>query len=208
MPDWLLDIYVLVTSRVPRPRSLFLFAMVSLSSLLLIRPVGPAMSDAGIAPAALAVLLGYVAVVALNLPATLAKFERDKQAERTVLGVVLALCAGCVFAPSLIWVQHGISGLIAFYTLAFILLFMDRESRDTLPWFARDWTSGQRNAANWNVVRLVALILGNEALTRFGSGTDWVVGAALGPIAAHYLMHWTILATHPYEDEEEDRLPD
>jgi hypothetical protein len=49
------------------------------------------------------------------------------------------------------------------------------------------------------VVRLVALILLNELAARHGTALDWIIAITLGPIALHYLMYWTILATHPYD---------
>ncbi len=202
MPDWVIDLYVLVTTRVPRPRSLFLFGIMGLSSYTLMQPFRDTLLAFGFFPAALAALLGYLAVVALNLPRVVSQMGSDGATSRIILSIVLAISAAALFAPNLTWVQHGVSGLIAIYTLAFIALFLSPQHRGGIGWFAVSWNTGQRNAANWHVVRLVGLILGNEAVIRFGSPTDWVVAMALGPIALHYLMHWTVIATHPYEDEE------
>ena len=202
MPYWLIDIYVLVTSRVPRPNSLLLYGGMSLGSLALMRPYEETLIAVGLFPALLAVLAGHLSVVCLNLPNTIRRLETLERGPRVILTTVLPIYAACLFAPSLALIQHAISLLILIYIALFVMFFNDMKLRNDIPWFAQGWNEGQRNAANWNVARLVATLLCNETLARYGSPTDWVVGIALAPIALHYLMHWTILATHPYEGED------
>ena len=168
----------------------------------MMRPYEENLVAAGLFPALLAVLAGHLAVVGVNLPDSIRRLELMAKGQRIVLTTVLSVYAACLFAPSLALVQHAISLLIIIYIALFVILFKDMKLRIGIPWFAQGWDEGQRNAANWHVARLVATILCNEALARYGTPTDWVVGIAVAPIALHYLMHWTILATHPYDGEE------
>lgn len=201
MPHWLIDIYVLLTSRVPIPRMLFLFSVVTLSLFTLTAHHSAALSRVGLVLPVMCALFGHVAVVAVKLPDTLETFDRIgiPNASGKLLLIWLAAYAGIMALPSLAVAQLALTLAIAIYLALFVVTVYLFDDGGTVGWFARDWDEGQRNAANWNVIRLLGLILFNEAAARHGSAFDWIVAITLGAIALHYLMYWTILATHPYE---------
>lgn len=201
MPQWLIDIYVLLTSRVPIPRMLFLFSVVTLSLFTLTAHHHETLIQVGVVLPVMCALFGHLAVVSVKMPETLDTFDRigvPNSGGKLIL-IYLAAYAAMMAVPSLAVAQSALSILIAVYLGMFMAVFYLMGDGDKLSWFARQWDDGQRNAANWHVVRLVALILLNEITTKHGTPFDWIVAITLGPIALHYLMYWTILATHPYD---------
>jgi hypothetical protein len=201
MPHWLIDIYVLLTSRVPIPRMLFLFSVVTLSLFTLTAHHSAALSQVGLVLPVMCALFGHVTVVAVKLPDTLETFDRIgiPNASGKLLLIWLAAYAGIMALPSLAVAQLALTLAITIYLALFVVTVYLFDDGGKVSWFARDWDEGQRNAANWNVIRLLGLILLNEAAARHGTAFDWIVAITLGAIALHYLMYWTILATHPYE---------
>ena len=199
MYSYLIGLYVLLTSRVPLPTNTMLFGIVTLAAYTVLAPNYVAFTEAGLILPLLCAVFGYVVVVALNIPATAERFERENG---RVIGpraflLPFILCTCAVFAPSLSWAQHAISLLLGATAIAFVVYSVISADDDT-------WDEGKRNATNWHVTRLVALIVGNELVARTGTPTDWVIAMCLGPIALHYLMYWTIIVTHPYQGENED----
>lgn len=202
MPNWVFDIYVLLTTRVPIPRMLFLFSVITLSLFTLTAHHHAALNEIGLVLPVMCALLGHVAVVAVKMPDTLSTYERiglPNAGSKLVL-IWLAAYAGMMALPSLAAAQTALSLGLGIYLCLFVVVFYMLGNGDKIGWFARDWDEGQRNAANWQVVRLVALILLNELAARHGTAFDWIVAITLGPIALHYLMYWTIVATHPYKE--------
>ena len=199
MPNWVVDIYVLLTSRVPIPRMLFLFSVITLSLFTLTAHHHATLAELDLVLPVMCALFGHVAVVAVQMPASLQTFERIgiRKAGGKLILVCLAAYAGVMALPSLAVAQTALSLGIGVYLCMFVLVFYLAGDGDKIGWFARDWNEGQRNAANWQVIRLVALILLNEIAARHGTAFDWIIAITLGPIALHYLMYWTIVATHP-----------
>lgn len=202
MPNWLIDIYVLLTTRVPIPRMLFLFSVITLSLFTLTAHHQAALKEVGLVLPVMCALFGHVAVIAVQMPASLQTFERIgiPNAGGKLILICLAAYAGAMSLPSLAVAQAALSLGIAVYLALFVLVTYMFDDGDKVGWFARDWEDGQRNAANWQVIRLFALILLNELAARHGTPFDWIIAITLGPIALHYLMYWTIFATHPYDD--------
>lgn len=201
MPQWLIDIYVLLTSRVPIPRMLFLFSVITLSLFTLTAHHHATLAQVGLVLPVMCALFGHVAVIAVKMPDTLNTYERIgvPNAGGKLVLISLAAYAGLMALPSLAATQAAFSLGIAVYIVMFVVVFYFFGEGDKVGWFARDWDDGQKNAANWHIARLVALILLNELTARHGTPFDWIVAITLGPIALHYLMYWTILATHPYD---------
>lgn len=201
MPDWVTSIYVLLTSRVPIPRMLFLFSVVTLSLFTLTSHHYSTLDQVGLVLPVMCALFGHVAVIAVKLPDSLQMFDRIgiTNAGDKIILISLATYAGVMSLPSLDAAQTALSLGIAIYLGLFVLVVYMLRGGDKIGWFARDWDVGQRNAANWHIARLVALILLNETAARYGSAFDWVLAITLGPIALHYLMHWTIVVTHPHD---------
>ena len=199
MPNWVIDMYVLLTSRVPIPRMLFLFSVITLSLFTLTAHHHATLKEVGLVLPVMCALFGHVAVIAVKMPDSLHTFERLglRNAGGKLVLICLAAYAGAMALPSLAAAQVALSIGIAIYLFVFVVVFYLFEDGEKIGWFARDWDEGQRNAANWQVIRLVALILLNEMAARHGTAFDWIIAITLGPIALHYLMYWTIVATHP-----------
>ena len=201
MYNYFHGIYVLLTSRVPLPLNTMLFSVTTLSAYTVLAPFSVAFTEAGLILPVLCAVFGYVMVVGLNVPATVERFERENG---QVIGaraftVPFILCSLAMFAPTLAWAQHAISLLMGAtaFALAGVTMLLSRETKSQL--FGAPWDEAKHNTVNWHIARLVALILGNELAASSGSPTNWIIAMCLGPIALHYLMCWTIIATHPYE---------
>lgn len=201
MPNWVIDIYILLTTRVPIPRMLFLFSVITLSLFTLTVHHHAALREIGLVLPVMCALFGHVAVVAVKMPDSLKTYERIglPNAGGKLILIWLAAYAGVMALPSLDVAQAALSLGVAVYLCLFVITFYFFGDGDKVGWFARDWDDGQTNAANWHVARLIALILLNEMAARYGTAFDWIIAITLGPIALHYLMYWTILATHPYD---------
>lgn len=203
MYSYLIGLFVLVTSRVPLPVNTMLFGIATLAAYTLLAPHYAAFSQAGFILPVLCAVFGYVMVVGLNIPATAERFEREngRVIGPRAFAAPFVLCAVAIFAPSLEWAQHAISVLLAVAALLFALFSLmggiGLKEGDL-------WDEARKNAANWHVARLVAMVLGNEMVARYGTPTEWIIAMCLGPIALHYLMCWTIIITHPYQGEHED----
>lgn len=202
MPNWVIDIYVLVTTRVPIPRMLFLFSVITLSLFTLTAHHHVALKEFGLVLPVMCALFGHVAVITVKMTDTLTTYERIgiPNAGSKLILIWLAAYAGVMALPSIAAAQTALSLGIAIYVSLFVVVFYMFDDGDKIGWFARDWDEGQRNAANWHVVRLVALILLNELAALHGTAFDWILAITLGPIALHYLMYWTIVATHPHKE--------
>lgn len=209
MQSFLIGLYVLLTSRVPLPANTMLFGLGTLSAYTLLASKYAAFTQSGLILPVLCAMFGYLLVVTLNASNTV---ERLRNAEVRRIGplafaIPFALCAAGIFAPSLEFAQHVISILLGLTALVFVSVTLVGASSAKSHMFGEGWNEGKRNAANWHVARLVALMVGNEAVARTGTPTDWVIAMSIGPILLHYLMYWTIIVTHPYEDSD-DNAPD
>lgn len=207
MNSFLTDLFVLLTSRVPLPRNTMIFGLMTLIAYTLFAPHYAEFSEAGLILPVLCAVFGYVTVVSLNAPFTIRRLTEmnEKRVGPKTFLAPFAVCACAIFAPSLASAQHAISialGLTALLSL--VLTYGNLLPEEDTPLLEE----ARRNAANWHIARLVALLLGNELVARNGTPTDWVIAMCLGPIALHYLMYWTIIATHPYDQANEPDFDD
>lgn len=197
MFNWVHDLYILLTAKIPAPRTAMVLAVTALVLHLLMQPWDKEMTEMGLYAPVLAYLLGHMIAFSTNLPYALSKIN-----PRSVIAMWLAFATALMMAPTMQWAQHAVSIGFLLQIAAFIVLYWFGDEDNQPLWFARDWKIGQRNAANWYVTRGLALVLLNETLISQGSPTDWIVGLCLGNVALHYLLFWTVLATHPFEDAE------
>jgi hypothetical protein len=202
--NYLIGLYVLLTSRVSLPVNTMLFGIATLAAYTLLAPHYVAFTEAGLILPVLCAVFGYVFVIGLNIPATAERFEREngRVIGPRAFAAPFVLCTVAVFSPSLEWAQHAISLLLGATAVVFALFATFGEKLDP----DATWDEAKRNAVNWHVARLVAMVLGNEMVAMTGDPSDWIVAMCLGPIALHYLMCWTIIITHPYQDENQDWL--
>jgi len=203
--NYLIGLYVLLTSRVPLPVNTMLFGIATLAAYTLLAPHYVAFTEAGLILPVLCAVFGYVFVVGLNVPATAERFEREngRVIGPRVFAAPFVLCTVAVFSPSLEWAQHAISLFLGATALVFALF---SSFGGALQPEENTWDEAKCNAVNWHVARLVALVLGNEMVALTGDPSDWIVAMCLGPIALHYLMCWTIIVTDPSQSEYEDWL--
>lgn len=202
MPQWLNDIHVLLTSRVPIPRMLFLFSVVTLSLFTLSAHHAATLAQVGLILPVMCALFGHLAVISVRLPSTIDSLERIGMANpggKLVL-ILIAGYAGLMALPTLSMAQSALSLGVLLYLFLFMVVFYLVDDGSKISWFARDWDDGKRNAANWHVIRLVSVILLNEIVAKHGTPFDWIIAITLGPICLHYLMYWTIYATHPHDN--------
>jgi hypothetical protein len=179
---------------------LFLFSVITLSLFTLTAHHHETLAQIGLVLPVMCALFGHVVVIAVKMRETLQTYEKIgiRNAGGKLILICLAAYAGAMALPSLAAAQAALTLGIAVYVALFVMFYMFGDG-DKVGWFARDWTDGQRNAANWHVARLVALMLLNEVTAKHGTAFDWIAAITLGPIALHYLMCWTIYATHPHD---------
>jgi hypothetical protein len=192
------DIYALVTTRVPFPKTPAFFALRLLTCYCVAMALQDQLAAVGLDPVTVALISTYTLNLWRKTPQILG--DQDADIVWGVMALMLALCAAILFAPSLIWLQRGYSFGLILIVVGFLMQYK-ADGPDSFSWFAQHWRCGQRNAANWHVARLAALLACNEAIIQHGTATEWVISIAILPIAMYYLMYWTILATHPYEDD-------
>ena len=192
------DIYALVTTRVPFPKTPAFFALLLLSCYSIAMALEVQITSLGLHPVSVAFLCAFALNLWQKMPRVF--YDKDPDVAWSVLAVMLLICTAILFAPSLIWLQRGYSVGLIFLICGFVSLYKS-DGPNGFPWFARSWRCGKRNAANWHIARYAALIACNEAIIRSGTTTEWIISIAVLPIVMYYLMYWTILATHPYDED-------
>lgn len=200
MPNWMLDIYAVLRTPVPFPKQAVQFALTLLGCYSLAMLLQTPLAVTGMHPAA----IGWLGALVINLWRKMPVILADTKANIAlhVLGILLLVCAAIIFAPSLYWVQRGYSCGVLFILTGFVICYA-ADGPNSFPWFAQHWPTGQRNAANWFIIWYVALLTINEAMMRHATATEWLISIALLPAIGHYLLHWTIIATHPYEEDHD-----
>lgn len=196
MFGWLYDLYLLLTAKIPPPRTAMIIAVVALTTHLMMLPWEKELLEMGFFAPVIAYLCGHFFAFSVNLPNAATKVNG-----RAVLAAWLSFVTVLVLSPTLEWAQHAISIGFILQTIAFGVLFHFGGEDNQPLWFAQNWSIGKQNAANWYITRGLAMVLLNEILIADRNPTEWIVGLCLGAIALHYLMFWTVLATHPFEDE-------
>lgn len=194
----LINLYVLLTSPIPVPWTLLYKGTAVILAYAGVRHFE---TFSSLDPINLAVLAGLLTSFGVNAPRVLANSQHVSSS--AILSVPLALCAAVLFIPAPI-LPYAISGglfiLAAMYGLT---LTFERPMIDQLGWRQEIWgIEGQSNAIRWTILRCVGLGVANAYAAKNFTQSEWLVCYAVLPLIFHALFHWTILATHPYEDQK------
>lgn len=186
---------------------MLLCAAAVLAVLVLLSPFEGFLDQLGLGLMTVAVLVYFVTKVWYNIT-HLQPGRVEPNESGLVIGVfavTLCLFFGAVlFAPSDRWLQHGVSLYYAGWSALVVLQSFGGEAKLRNSEFGfRDWPTGKVNAARWLSLFSLAQCIANEALLRVLSPGEWIIVFALAPILFHYLYCWTVIATHPHEDQDD-----
>lgn len=197
----LISLYVLLTTRLPIPWSLLARA----TGILLGFMAAVAMGPDFVAPLNIAVAMGLASTAWLRLPQV---WSRRKQRNSgvefiTVAVLIAALMAVCLFLPPII-LQFAVSvGLMTMGCLYLLVLLTCSDMLDRLGYNLDQWgVEGQANAIRWQVLRCAGLSVANAYTTIYFEQHEWVVAHAALPLIFYLLYHWSVIATHPYEEDQ------
>ena len=195
----LISIYVLLTTPIPVPWTLLIKGSVVILAYTLTLPFEQA---SGINALYLAVLSGLLATLYRSLPRLLLAEEQASPTLGTIATLVLGLSAVTLFLPVSLLpfaISAGLAGIGALYGA---VLLWDRPLLDRLGWEKESWgLEGQTNAIRWTILRCIGMATANAYAATYGTQEEWVVTYAVLPIIFYALFHWSIIATHPYEDD-------
>lgn len=200
-----LSLYVLLTTPIPVPWAQLTKSVTLILAFAAILPFAVPLATVSLSPLKLALLATIVVSGHRNLAPTLRQFNRDELTP-TVIGtlvlMVLTVSSVIVLAPSDGWLQHAISlGWVLYGGLFALILWLDRPLLGKFNWLAQHWPVGQENAARWMILRYFGMATANEFAIAHFSTTEWLVCVAALPIVFYALYYWSVLATHPYEDD-------
>lgn len=200
------NLFLLLSSPVPIPRMVLWRALTVFLALLVFSPFEQQLQAVGLSTLTLAVLFSFAVLLWFNIGG-LAWSRTDIAIDRSVFGLVSFVIVGffgvIVFLQSDSLIQHGVTiyyGLWTVYVL--ILRCLGEEALAQSNFSFRDWPVGRVNAAQWLALSAFAQFLINETLVRSVTTTQWLVAFAVVPFIFHYLWYWSVIATHPYEDED------
>ncbi|SFR40881.1 hypothetical protein [Litoreibacter janthinus] len=192
----LISLYVLLTTRLPIPKGLLARATAVIFAYMVAKVIVPQLA------LNIAVAMGLAATLWVRLPQAWFEGEnRDASTGATLVAISLSLIAICLFLPAnmlQISISLGFFTMAALYGLIWVL---DSDLLDKMGWDAKNWgVEGRANAVRWQVVRCVGLGVANAYTSLHYPPHEWVVAHAALPLIAYLLYHWTVIATHPYED--------
>lgn len=200
MPRALISLYVLLTTPIPVPWTLLARGAAVVLAYVAARMVEP---WTGLSALGLAVVVGLLTTTWRNLARAWVEAEaRGNLAAVTVVTLVLALCAGALCLPAealKISVSLGLFGMAALYAL---VLWCDPDMLDQLGWKAEHWgNEGRANAARWQILRCVGLGTVYAYSAYRLPEPDWIVAHAALPLVFYALFHWSVIATHPLDED-------
>ncbi|MEM9343822.1 MAG: hypothetical protein AAGA87_12325 [Pseudomonadota bacterium] len=168
-----------------------------------LRPFDEAFQQAGMSAFVLANVLYMSGSMWWNLP-SLRDRSSSVAAITNAVTLSFAVIAGLFLMCDPLWIQRLFSAYLAFRAGIFAFaLFCDPEWLGDLPWHARYWDSGRENAARWEIVGAVMMLLLNEVAIAYGTLDQWMVVRVVSPALVYALKWWTICLTHPFENEDE-----
>lgn len=195
----LISLYVLLTTPLPVPWTLLIKGAVVVLTYTFARQLAPFI---GIDAVNLAVLAGLLATANRNLPRQLVMQEISPTVISTLLTLILGLSAVTLYVPSTLLPYAISAGLATMGALYAAVLLWDRPLLDRMGWSEDIWgAEGQANAIRWTILRCLGLATANAYAATYGTQAEWVVTYAALPIVFYALFHWTIIATHSYEDD-------
>ncbi|PTX57150.1 hypothetical protein C8N43_1816 [Litoreibacter ponti] len=195
----LISLYVLLTTPISVPWRLLARGAAIVITFLIARAIEP---WTGLGALNVAVLAGLLTTGLRALsPAFFEPKDRDITSAITVACVLMSLSALAHFLPAST-LQIGISlGMFAMGLMYAFVLWLDPTMYDRLGWRAEDWgTEGHANAARWQILRCAGLGVAYAYAAYTLNAAEWIVAHAALPLVFYMLFHWSVIATHPYED--------
>ncbi len=192
----------MVTRKVGLSQARLLGAAAALAVLVLLGPFDPLLKSVGLNVVSLSVLAFFTALFGFNISRK-NNLTVEPWVAVLLLTVLLMFLGGILFAISDRWVQHIVSlywALCAVLALLYSFAGEDALRRSGLGF--QNWQTGKVNAARWQALFCLAQCIANEILMDVLSPHAWVVFFALAPVCFQYLYHLTVIATHPYEDDD------
>lgn len=196
----LISLYVLLTTPLPVPHTLLARAAAVVLAFVTAGAVEP---WTGVNPLNLAVAAGLTVTAWRNLPRVWFEGEvRDAPTGASMLAIILCMIATALVLPPAtlqITVSLGVLAMAAIYA---VILWGDPDMLDRLGWKAEIWgIEGRANAARWQILRCVGLGTAYAYAAMRLPDPEWIVAHAALPLVFYALFHWTVIATHPYEDD-------
>ena len=198
MNGTLISLYVLLTTPIPVPWTLLIKGSAVILAYTLARPFEQVI---GINALNIAVLSGMLATLYLNLPRHLLAEKAASTTLVTVATLVLGLSAVTLFVPAALLPFAIIAGLAGVGAIYGAVLLWDRPLLERMGWTKESWgLEGQANAIRWTILRCIGLATANAYAATYVTQEEWIVTYAVLPVIFYALFHWSIIATHPYED--------
>lgn len=198
MHSALLNLYVLLTTPMPVPWTLLIKSAAVLLAFAIINPFETAL---GLSALNLAVVAGFLTVFSLNIPRLLA--TSPDMSPVALICAPLSLSAAVLFIPTIVLPFAISAGLFFLAAIYGVILIFDRPMIDRLGWKQDVWgAQGQTNVIRWTILRFVGLGVANAYAAKSFSVSEWIVCYAVLPMIFYAVFHWTIIATHPYEDQK------
>ncbi|TDT76804.1 hypothetical protein BDE40_0076 [Litoreibacter halocynthiae] len=199
----LISLHVLLTTPIPVPWSLLIRGAVIVLAYTLARPIAPLI---GIDAVNFAALAGLITTVFRNLESTLMKQEIDPSVDAMFVGSFVAITIGAsavlLYVPAALLPYVMSAGVATMGAIYSAVLLWDRPLLDRMGWTVEHWgVEGQANYVRWMILRCFGLAAATAYAAAYGTRPEWIVAHAALPIAFYALFYWTIIATHPYEDD-------
>ena len=196
----LISLYVLLTAPIPVPWTLLIKGAVVVLAYALARPFEDVI---GIGAINIAVLAGILAAAYRNLPRVFSVKIPTATALGTMVPLIMGLSAVTLYLPAALLPFAITLGWAAMGALYGAMLLWDRALFEEAGWTTESWgLEGQVNAVRWTILRCAGMATANAYAATYGTSAEWIVAYAVLPIVFHALFYWSILATHPYEDDE------
>lgn len=186
----------------PNMRYFAITGAVLIGLYLVLLPFDGALQRMGTSAFVLSNVLFMFGLMWWNMPGIRARVER---VGLTTVGIGLGVCFSALSVVFLledpIWIQRFISLIFVLRVLVFAYsLCFEPPFLGELPWHAKYWDVGRENAARWEIVGCLMLLLLLEIAVAYGSLDQWMGVRVAAPAFVHALKWWTICVTHPYED--------
>lgn len=196
---------ILLSMPPPNMRWFAVSGAILIGSYLALRPFADVLDRFGINYFVLANVIFLAGLTFRNLPSA-AKTAQTLGVRDWVLGFAVGttLIGAAIFLllDDPIWPQRLWTVLPAFRiaSLGFGAFFRPGYLGE-IPWLGRSLTTGRINAARWDIVGCLMLIMINETAIMYGTLDDWIIARVLAHPAVYALIWWTIIASHPLDDD-------
>ena len=200
----LYSLYALISTPPPNMGWFVLPGIVLVGSYLALSPFDAALTAAGVPAFILSVVLMHVALTGRAIPALREAALTSPKSLKIALGAHIVLIGAMLLSADPLFCQRVWTATVCLRIIMLASgLTLDRSMLKHMHWVGRGFDTGQNNAARWAIAGAFMLILINEATIAHGTPEQWILVRALSQPLVHALVYWTILATHPYDDEPE-----